>query len=248
MNEEEGRVVVRVLACVLDKLVAANQHIAVSQAAVSKFQGLREPGICIHDYLQRICRYSSCSMECFVLALVYIDRLIQRNNFVLTSLNVHRIIITSVMLAAKFLDDQYFNNAFYARVGGVPCAEINALELEFLFLINFSLYVTTDAYHKYLSELESHARSQTCPCSRGMVLPPPSPAFGFPDAEAYGHRLDMRHYAAAGAQLAGEDPQFAEAAYAADAKYTPPAAAPAAGADPNNDAAGAYYDPSSQVV
>ena len=35
-------------------------------------------------------KYASCSPECFVLALVYIDRLIQRNALLLTSLNVHR--------------------------------------------------------------------------------------------------------------------------------------------------------------
>lgn len=27
----------------------------------------------------------------------------------------------SVMLAAKFYDDQYYNNAYYGKVGGVPC-------------------------------------------------------------------------------------------------------------------------------
>jgi len=29
---------------------------------------------------------------------------------------------------------QYFNNAYYAKVGGVPCNEINSLEVEFLFM------------------------------------------------------------------------------------------------------------------
>lgn len=53
-----------------------------------------------------------------MLALVYIDRLIARNHLALTSLNVHRIIITAVMLAAKFFDDQYYNNAYYAKVRG----------------------------------------------------------------------------------------------------------------------------------
>jgi len=67
----------------------------------------------------RIHKYASCDPECFVLALVYIDRLIQRNSLLLTSLNVHRIIITAIMLPAKFFDDQYFNNAHYAKVGGV---------------------------------------------------------------------------------------------------------------------------------
>ena len=44
--------------------------------------------------LRRILKYSACSAECFVLALVYIDRLIQQHNLVLSTLNVHRVIIT----------------------------------------------------------------------------------------------------------------------------------------------------------
>ena len=44
------------------------------------------------------------------------------------------------MLAAKFFDDQYFNNAYYAKVGGVPTNEMNTLEVEFLFMSNFTLY------------------------------------------------------------------------------------------------------------
>ncbi|RYG53553.1 hypothetical protein EON66_08370, partial [archaeon] len=115
------------------------------------------------------------SPECFVLALVYIDRLIQRNSLLLNSLNVHRIIITAVMLAAKFFDDQYYNNAYYAKVGGVPTSEVNSLELEFLFCINFTLHVPTDVYEKYYSELANHMGvgvppelmvGNTCDCVR----------------------------------------------------------------------------------
>lgn len=51
-----------------------------------------------------------------MLGLIYMDRFIQRNDFALTSLNVHRVAITSVMVAAKFFDDQYYNNAYYAKV------------------------------------------------------------------------------------------------------------------------------------
>ena len=73
----------------------------------------------------RIHKYASCSNECFILALIYIDRLIQRNNFLLTELNVHRVVITAVLLAAKFFDDAYYNNAYYAKVGGVLVSEMN---------------------------------------------------------------------------------------------------------------------------
>ncbi len=122
--DETGTSIVPVLACVLNQLCARNDRLALppppsgSSAAVgiSKFHALRPPAIGIRDYLNRIAKYACCSGECFVLALVYIDRLIQSNpNFVVNSLNIHRLLITAIMLAAKFFDDQYYNNAYYAK-------------------------------------------------------------------------------------------------------------------------------------
>lgn len=55
-----------------------------------------------------------------MLALIYVDRLIQQGRFALTPLSVHRVLITAVMLAAKFFDDQYFNNLYYAKVHTHP--------------------------------------------------------------------------------------------------------------------------------
>ena len=83
----------------------------------------------------RVHKYASCSNECFILALIYVDRLIERNNFLLTELNVHRVVITAILLAAKFFDDAYYNNAYYAKVGGVLVSELNGLEVDFLFRI-----------------------------------------------------------------------------------------------------------------
>jgi len=105
--------------------------------------------------------------------LVYVDRIIQGNpNFIVNSLNIHRLLITSVMLAAKFFDDQYFNNAYYAKVGGVPCTEMNSLEVEFLFMTNFTLFVSTETYKQYYEELRNHASSNsTCGCNRTKVPP-----------------------------------------------------------------------------
>ena len=217
---EETVMTVKLLSCVIEKLVAGNDPMRANSTgaprSVTKFHALRPPSIGVHAYLMRIGKYASCSTSCFILSLVYIDRLIQRNNFVIDSLNVHRVLITSVMLAAKFFDDHYFNNAYFAKIGGVrlwktfnmcetepplrlltapsshtrtrthlsppfprsflssryfaqvPCLEMNTLELEFLFLINFSLFVPTDAFHKYRVELHNHF-ARICPSPDATV-------------------------------------------------------------------------------
>mmetsp|Transcript_379 Transcript_379/g.522 ORF Transcript_379/g.522 Transcript_379/m.522 type:complete len:373 (-) Transcript_379:270-1388(-) len=154
----EGMALVRVLAGVLDRLVCANAPLSrADPGQITKFHALKAPGIAIQQYLERIHKYASCSNECFILALIYIDRLIQRNNFLLTELNVHRVVITAILLAAKFFDDAYYNNAYYAKVGGVLVSEMNGLEVDFLFRINFSLHVTPELFSKYHAELASHS-------------------------------------------------------------------------------------------
>jgi len=173
--DDTGNAIVPVLACVLNQLCLRNDRLPMSQKGLSKFHALRPPAISIKDYLQRVAKYAACSGECFVLALVYIDRIIQSNpTFVVNSLNIHRLLITSIMLAAKFFDDQYFNNSYYSKVGGVPCNEINSLEVEFLFMCNFTLFVTTDTYSQYYTELCNHAVNTTnlCACSQGPKVPP----------------------------------------------------------------------------
>lgn len=57
------------------------------------------------------------------------------------------------MLAAKFFDDVYYSNAFYARVGGVRTKEINLLEWQFLSLVNYHLYVSPREYDQYLKNV-----------------------------------------------------------------------------------------------
>jgi len=169
-QQEEGKEIIRVLACVMNKLIEANQNTPnIVSRDITKFHALEPPNISIYDYLERIHKYACCSNECFILSLIYVDRLIQMNNFALTALNVHRVIITSVMLAAKFFDDQYFNNAYYAKVGGVPVNEMNSLEVELLFRLNFSLHVTSDAFKKYKMELSHHASINFCKCAKGDV-------------------------------------------------------------------------------
>lgn len=169
----EGLAIVRVLSAVLDRLVHANATVARSDPGqVTKFHAMKAPGIAIEQYLERIHKYASCSNECFILALIYIDRLIQRNNFLLTELNVHRVVISAVLLAAKFFDDAYYNNAYYAKVGGVLVSEMNGLEVEFLFRINFSLHVLPDVFEKYRAELLSHSVEQKQHATHPMIVTP----------------------------------------------------------------------------
>ncbi|KAI4363802.1 hypothetical protein MLD38_019974 [Melastoma candidum] len=106
--------------------------------SLSRFLGVRAPGISISKYLERIYKYTHFSLSCFVVGFVYMGRLVHRHpDSLVVSLNVHR----------------RYNNAFYALVGGVSNVELNRLELELLFLLDFRVSVSSRVFQSYCLHL-----------------------------------------------------------------------------------------------
>ncbi|GAB5355216.1 hypothetical protein AAMO2058_000186900 [Amorphochlora amoebiformis] len=159
------RSVMNALVCVLTKMCNENDAEECERPRKTRFHAASIPPITVAEYIDRIAQYSTCSRGCFILALVYIDRIIHVNqDFFVSSFNVHRLLITSVLVAAKYHDDDSLDNGFYADVGGISCEEMNVMELEFLFLLNFSLKVSPDTFRRYSEELKNHSMFATC-CS-----------------------------------------------------------------------------------
>jgi len=132
-------------------------------AAVSKLAAMAtEPGrlTCFHSkcvppmsvvaYMARLHQYFGCSSTCYVLALVYVDRLVKRcPDIVISPLCCHRLLFASVVVAAKFHDDLFYSNAHYSKVGGVRVAELNGMELRLMNLLGWQLQVSPEEYETY---------------------------------------------------------------------------------------------------
>ncbi|KAJ6762759.1 CYCLIN [Salix purpurea] len=128
------------IASVLEKSLQKNEKLLEKSGredAITIFHGWRSPSLSIRQYIERIFKYARCSNSCFVVAYIYINKFLQRTDSCLTPLNAHRLLITGVMVAAKFLDDECYDNAYYARIGGVSTAEMNRMEMKFLFSLDF---------------------------------------------------------------------------------------------------------------
>ncbi|KNA20308.1 hypothetical protein SOVF_053600 [Spinacia oleracea] len=156
--------VLLILAAILERLVARNDPLIEHSRSnliyhvgpnLKVFNGVRSPNISIAKYLERLYKYTKCSPSCFVVGYVYIDRLVHKHpELLVISINVHRLLLTSVMIASKMLDDVQYNNAFYAKVGGISNTELNRLELELLFLLDFELMVSSPIFQSYCWYLE----------------------------------------------------------------------------------------------
>lgn len=124
--------------------------------SLAKFQSSYPPTITIHAYLSRIQKYANLNPSVFTATLIYMDRLIEATNLSLSPLNIHRLLLVAVVVATKFLQDDYYKNCYYAKLGGITTAELNSLEITFLSLIQFNLYISSASYSKYTSELKNY--------------------------------------------------------------------------------------------
>jgi hypothetical protein len=103
----------------------------------------------IVDYIKRLIGYLDIGQNVIIVSLIYIDRLKIKFNYN----NVHKLVLVSLLLTNKFLEDDNMNNNYWANCGGIPLHSLNKLEKEFLKRINYMLYVNEEEFIKKYEEI-----------------------------------------------------------------------------------------------
>ena len=106
------------------------------------------PNISIYDYLKRIVKYTNVEQSTLIIALIYIDRICQ-NNYLINEHNIHKLLFTSILIAIKYNEDDFYKNEYYAQIAGVGVKELFRMEEEFLALISFTLYINEKVFELY---------------------------------------------------------------------------------------------------
>eukprot|EP01039_Chlorochromonas_danica_P004251 gene4251-4671_t len=150
------------IADVLEEIIASNHEQGLIKMAgradlFFPFQSSSLPSISLSAYLRRLSRACQCSSGSLVLMLVYLDRLIEDARLLLSPFNIHRLVMTSLLLAMKYHEDLYYNNNFLSTVGGMALEEVNALERLLWKTLHYSLYVSSETYDIYEQNLLEYA-------------------------------------------------------------------------------------------
>ncbi|KAL8719110.1 MAG: hypothetical protein Q9225_003845 [Loekoesia sp. 1 TL-2023] len=145
----------------LMELVRFNDDIPLKDGRLTRFHSRAPPGISIKDYLQRLTTHATLSPPILLSMVYYIDRLCALYPaFTISSLTVHRFLITSATVASKGLSDSFWTNNLYARVGGVSLKELALLELEFLWRVEWRIVpkpeVLVDYYRSLIERSEGY--------------------------------------------------------------------------------------------
>ena len=98
------------------------------------------------EFFERLGGSLHVSDSCFLLALIYVDRLTEANpSLELHPRNIHKIVVACVTLSIKYLEDyRPCKGDFLCQVLGIQSKELARLELELLNLIHYDLHVTKE--------------------------------------------------------------------------------------------------------
>lgn len=136
------------------ELIKFNDEIPLKNGRLTRFHSRAPPGIGVKDYLQRLTTHATLSPPILLSMVYYIDRLCALYPaFTISSLTVHRFLITSATVASKGLSDSFWTNNTYARVGGVSLKELALLELEFLWRVEWRIVPKPEVLVDYYRSL-----------------------------------------------------------------------------------------------
>ena len=120
----------------------------------SPFSSNTIPKISLEDYLLRIQAYSNMEKSTLIIGLIFIDKLCNISDIVLTYYNIHRIVFSALLISIKYNEDSFYDNKYYSEIAGVNLKELKMLEYSFTTQVNFNLFVNKNIYEKYENYLE----------------------------------------------------------------------------------------------
>lgn len=107
------------------------------------------PSIGLEMYIYRIFKYGLGSRNMCIATIVELDRFIHLSagTYAITRNNVHRLYAISYLVVTKMYEDEYYDNSHFARIAGMPVAELNVLELKFLKILGFSAALSKNSFY-----------------------------------------------------------------------------------------------------
>ena len=83
-----------------------------------------------------------------VLIMMNIDKIIS-NGVIINYENINRLFYTCLMITQKYYEDNSLNNKIYADLVGISCDELLNMEMEYMNLIDFELFIKDEEFTKY---------------------------------------------------------------------------------------------------
>ena len=131
--------IINFINCNLTKIIEINKKLKIKQSRGPNepLFSKKIPKLTLEQFLSRIIKYTEAENMTMLLAFTYIKKLIEKENFILGKNNVYRLLLGSVVLAIKVLEDKKYDNGSYSEIGGLSLTEFNEIEYSLATRLNF---------------------------------------------------------------------------------------------------------------
>ena len=114
---------------------------------------LKIPNLSIEKFLLRIIKYTEAENMAILLAYNYIERLIEKENFIISLNNVYRLLLGTTVLAIKILEDNKYDNSDYCQIGGLSLKDFNSIEYNLAARFDFDLNPSYEDIESILEQI-----------------------------------------------------------------------------------------------
>ncbi len=103
--------------------------------------------------ITHLVNFFPCTSECFTIGLIYLNRIEEKYEGYVNLSTIAKLYSTAVLIASKFHDDNCYDNLTFSNVLIINEQQLMKMEVDFLFLLEFTCYFTQTEYSFYFDKL-----------------------------------------------------------------------------------------------
>lgn len=116
--------------------------------------------ISLQSYVERVLKFIELTDSHFILALKYFERVMQKRKYKTSRISLHKLFFACILASQKFLEDDIYDNSYYAQVAGMKPNDLFELEVEFYKAIDFDLCLDEQEFEAFKKEISGMTKGK----------------------------------------------------------------------------------------